>query len=193
VCNSLNILEMPMESSFKTNLYFKRLLVFAGVTTLVLILLLTMIRSERSILTTQSIPAFNHTLNNDTLMFKFNPKWDDFAIAVKTGREVALERVPIQLLTFLSDVKNKIIIGDGPNVTIGDYEMIDVYTNLYKNIKPSIHKSKSLVFLIFKDQQKLPRELFLMKTQLDGNRTHTKTCQGSRNCTGDSQTPNGIL
>ena len=73
----------------------------------------------------------------------YNPQWDDFAIALKTGSDVALQRVPIQLLTFLSDVKNKIIIGDGPNVTVGDYEMIDVYTNLYNDSKPSLKKSKN--------------------------------------------------
>jgi hypothetical protein len=72
----------------------------------------------------------------------YNPQWDDFAIALKTGSDVALQRVPIQLLTFLSDVKNKIIIGDGPNVKIGSYKMIDVYTNLYNDSKPSIKKSK---------------------------------------------------
>ena len=72
-----------------------------------------------------------------------NPLWDDFAIALKTGSDVALQRVPIQLLTFLSDVKNKIIIGDRPNVTVGDYEMIDVYTNLYNYSEPSLKKSKN--------------------------------------------------
>jgi hypothetical protein len=67
-------------------------------------------------------------------------KWDDFAIALKTGSEVALERVPIQLLTFLADVRNKIIIGDAPNIKVGGMEVIDVYTNLYD--KSSLKKSK---------------------------------------------------
>ena len=67
--------------------------------------------------------------------------WDDFAIALKTGSEVALQRVPIQLVTFLADVKNKIIIGNGPNITVGGIEVIDVYTNLYNETHSSIGKS----------------------------------------------------
>ena len=73
---------------------------------------------------------------------KYDPRWDDFAIALKTGSDVAVQRVPIQLITFLSDVRNKIIIGDRPNVIIGDYEMIDVYTNLYNDSNSSLNKSK---------------------------------------------------
>jgi hypothetical protein len=73
---------------------------------------------------------------------KYDSQWDDFAFALKTGKQVALNRVPIQLLTFLADVKNKIVIGDGPNVTIGEFEMIDVYTDLYKDKQSSIQKSK---------------------------------------------------
>jgi hypothetical protein len=70
--------------------------------------------------------------------------WDDFAIALKTGSEVALQRVPIQLVTFLADVKNKIIIGNGPNITVGGIEVIDVYTNLYNETHPYI--AKSMIF-----------------------------------------------
>jgi hypothetical protein len=68
-------------------------------------------------------------------------QWDDLAIALKTGSEVALQRVPIQLVTFLADVKNKIMIGNGPNITVGDIEVIDVYTNLYNETHSSIGKS----------------------------------------------------
>jgi hypothetical protein len=64
----------------------------------------------------------------------YDPQWDNFAFALKTGREVALTRTPIQLLTFLKDVQNKIIIGDGPNITVGSFEMIDVFTHLYDAI-----------------------------------------------------------
>ena len=67
------------------------------------------------------------------MISKHNPQWDDFAIALKTGSDVALQRV----------LKNKIIIGDRPNVTVGDYEMIDVYTNLYNYSEPSLKKSKN--------------------------------------------------
>jgi hypothetical protein len=168
------MLEMPSVSNFKTNRYLKRLLVFAAITFILLFGLMTMTRSQKSIGTSsQSRIASNQSMTH-TPFLKFDPQWDDFAIAVKTGSEVALQRVPIQLLTFLSDVRNKIIIGDGPNVTVGDYEMIDVYTHLYDGSKPSIKKSKSFSYLIFKG---LLMQLFLMKTLQDGNRTHTKTCQ----------------
>ena len=71
----------------------------------------------------------------------YDPKWDDLAIALKSGKDVALERVPIQLLTFLADVRNKIIIGDD-NVTIGEYEMIDVVNKHYNTLGNTLRKSK---------------------------------------------------
>ena len=69
----------------------------------------------------------------------YDSQWDDLAIALKTGKEVALQRVPIQLLTFLADVRNKIIIGDD-NVTIGEYAMINVVSDLYSQSEKSIIK-----------------------------------------------------
>ena len=63
---------------------------------------------------------------------RFDPAWDAWAIALKTGQDVALSRTPIQLLTFLSSVRNKIVIGEAPGVTIGNQEMIDVFTGLYE-------------------------------------------------------------
>ena len=136
------MLDMPDASKFKTNRFFKRLLVFVVMTFIIMYGLLATAKSDMGDPESQSVLDFNDSLNN-TSNLKFDPQWDDFAIALKTGSDVALQRVPIQLLTFLSDVKNKIIIGDGPNVTVGDYEMIDVYTNLYNDSKPSLKKSKN--------------------------------------------------
>ena len=83
------------------------------------------------------------THSNDSSSGKtmYDPKWDDLAIALKSGKDVALERVPIQLLTFLADVRNKIIIGDD-NVTIGEYEMIDVVNKHYNTLGNTLRKSK---------------------------------------------------
>ena len=136
------MLDMPDSSKFKTNSFFKRLLVIVVLTFIILYGLLATAKSDMGNPESQSVFDFNDSLNN-TSNLKFDPQWDDFAIALKTGSDVALQRVPIQLLTFLSDVKNKIIIGDRPNVTVGDYEMIDVYTNLYNYSEPSLKKSKN--------------------------------------------------
>lgn len=67
---------------------------------------------------------------------QYDPKWNGFAIALKTGKDVALKRTPIQLLTFLTDVQNVILIGEAPGVRVGQREMVDVYTGLYD--KPNV-------------------------------------------------------
>ena len=84
---------------------------------------------------------FKESINSESKIGN-DSQWDDFAIALKTGKEVALERAPIQLLTFLADVKNKIIIGNGPNVTVGEMEVIDVITDLYTHTPSNLRKSK---------------------------------------------------
>ncbi|KAJ3091000.1 hypothetical protein HK102_001999 [Quaeritorhiza haematococci] len=66
---------------------------------------------------------------------EFDSSLDSFVIALKTGKEVALERVPVQLLTFLRGVRNLVVIGEAPKVQIGNIRMIDVYTDLYKNLE----------------------------------------------------------
>jgi hypothetical protein len=72
----------------------------------------------------------NRIILNSTIVQ--DGKYDHIAIALKTGKDVALKRTPIQFLTFLSRVKNVIMIGEAPGVFVGDVPMIDVYTNLYK-------------------------------------------------------------
>jgi hypothetical protein len=55
------------------------------------------------------------------------------AVVLKTGKEVALQRTAVQLLTFLKPVKNLILIASSPNVTVGSHAAVDVYTNLYED------------------------------------------------------------
>jgi hypothetical protein len=59
-------------------------------------------------------------------------RYDNIAIALKTGKDVALDRTSIQLLTFLSEINNLIVIGEAPGIKIGKWSMVDVYTNLYE-------------------------------------------------------------
>ncbi|KAL2913544.1 hypothetical protein HK105_207004 [Polyrhizophydium stewartii] len=61
----------------------------------------------------------------------------NLAVALKTGRDVALERTPIQLLTFLSDVPNLIVIAEAPGVSVGAHQVIDVYSGMYAALNTS--------------------------------------------------------
>ncbi|KAJ3208579.1 hypothetical protein HDU67_006671 [Dinochytrium kinnereticum] len=58
-------------------------------------------------------------------------RFDKFAVALKTGAEVAVERASIHLVTFLKKINNLVIIGESPGIHIGDHPMIDVYTGVY--------------------------------------------------------------
>jgi hypothetical protein len=58
-------------------------------------------------------------------------KYDKYAVALKTGMEVALKRTPVQILTFLRPINNLILVGEAPGVSVGKYKMVDVYTHLY--------------------------------------------------------------
>jgi len=62
--------------------------------------------------------------------------WDNIAVAVKTGAETALQRVPTQAATLLRHVKKWILVGEDGGVNIGDKEMIDVYSDLYTASRP---------------------------------------------------------
>lgn len=69
-----------------------------------------------------------------TVSNSYDPNFNNFAVALKTGKDVALTRTPIQILTYLSKLKNMIIIGEAPHVFVGNHEMVDVYTHLYDNL-----------------------------------------------------------
>ncbi|KAJ3219209.1 hypothetical protein HDU67_002205 [Dinochytrium kinnereticum] len=60
-------------------------------------------------------------------------RFDDFAIALKTGQDTSATRVSVQLITFLTHIKHKIVIGDSPNEYIGFHPVIDVYSGLYEH------------------------------------------------------------
>ncbi|KAI8905174.1 hypothetical protein EDD86DRAFT_182583, partial [Gorgonomyces haynaldii] len=62
-------------------------------------------------------------------------KWSKYAFALKTGKDVALTRTPIQILTFLKHIDNVILIGEAPGVSVGSIPMLDVYTHLYDDLK----------------------------------------------------------
>ncbi|ORZ33920.1 hypothetical protein BCR44DRAFT_118307 [Catenaria anguillulae PL171] len=85
-------------------------------------------------------PAANHQQPVDHVDFQSrlssppyrltDPRWDHIVIALKSGIEVAADKVPIQLATFLQGVKNIWLFGDGV-MRVGDYEMVDVVTGTY--------------------------------------------------------------
>ncbi|KAJ8327021.1 hypothetical protein QVD99_005110 [Batrachochytrium dendrobatidis] len=66
-----------------------------------------------------------------------NSRFDKIAVVIKTGRDVALTRTPIQLLTFVEPIKNAIIIAEAGGVNVGRYDVVDVYTGLYKSLNES--------------------------------------------------------
>lgn len=77
-------------------------------------------------------PAYQEPLlQTSAFMNTTNPRYSKFAVAVKTGREIALKRVPIQLMTFLKGVENVVLIGEAAGVWVGKHEMVDVITHLY--------------------------------------------------------------
>ncbi|KAJ3262026.1 hypothetical protein HK103_003869 [Boothiomyces macroporosus] len=61
-------------------------------------------------------------------------KYDNLAFAVKTGKDIAQKRAPIQFLTFLAPVRNILMIGEAPGIAVGDIPMIDVVSHLYDGI-----------------------------------------------------------
>lgn len=62
------------------------------------------------------------------LHVKYNKDWDNLVIALKTGKSTILRRVPIQMATFLSDVRNLVIFGD-EDAVMGELQMINIINN----------------------------------------------------------------
>ncbi|KAI8844802.1 hypothetical protein BC829DRAFT_419726 [Chytridium lagenaria] len=96
------------------------------------------------------IRAPHHTLNTrQTRSHPLTPinhkesRFDQFAVALKTSHDTAASRASIQLVTFLSHIRHKILIGDFPNEYLGPTPIIDVITNLY-NETEAILKQKQL-------------------------------------------------
>ena len=63
-----------------------------------------------------------------------------FAVAVKSGRDTALIRLPIQLLTFLKRLDKVVIIGESDGVWVGNIPVKDVYTGVYEDAERNIAK-----------------------------------------------------
>ncbi|KAJ3240205.1 hypothetical protein HDU77_011168 [Chytriomyces hyalinus] len=55
----------------------------------------------------------------------------NIAVVLKTGSETLIDRVAIQLATFLNRIENLLVVGDKPGFAIGDYEILDLYSQLY--------------------------------------------------------------
>ncbi len=60
----------------------------------------------------------------------YSPQWDNWAIALKSGHQVAFDRVPIVLETYLGSVRNMMLIGETSNVTINGARMVGVDVTL---------------------------------------------------------------
>ena len=56
---------------------------------------------------------------------RYNAEWDDWAIGLKTGKNTLMNRVPVQMATFLSDVRNLVIFGD-EDAEFGKLKMINI-------------------------------------------------------------------
>jgi hypothetical protein len=67
-------------------------------------------------------------LHSDSDSKNYTKKWDDVVIGVKTGKRTILRRVPIQISTFLKDVRNLVIFGD-EDATLGKLKMINIIKN----------------------------------------------------------------
>ncbi|KAI8826504.1 hypothetical protein BJ741DRAFT_714474 [Chytriomyces cf. hyalinus JEL632] len=71
--------------------------------------------------------TIHQSINSSTLRGQF----PNIAIVLKTGSETLIDRVAIQLATFLNRIENLLVVGDKPGFAIGDYKMVDVYSQLY--------------------------------------------------------------
>ncbi|KAJ3227495.1 hypothetical protein HDU81_006713 [Chytriomyces hyalinus] len=68
---------------------------------------------------------------NQTITPTSEGTFPNIAVVLKTGSETLIDRVAIQLVTFLNRIENLLVVGDKSGFAIGDYEMVDVYSQLY--------------------------------------------------------------
>ncbi|KAI8930018.1 hypothetical protein BC831DRAFT_440936 [Entophlyctis helioformis] len=52
-----------------------------------------------------------------------NPRFDDIAVAVLTSRDTATSNVPIQLVTFLKQLRHMIVVGDESHAHVGSFDV----------------------------------------------------------------------
>ncbi|KAI8822341.1 hypothetical protein BJ741DRAFT_672382 [Chytriomyces cf. hyalinus JEL632] len=79
-------------------------------------------------------PSINQTTAAPTAEGQF----PNIAIVLKTGSETLIDRVVIQLATFLNRIENLLVVGDKPGFAIGDYKMVDVYSQLYVDTRKRV-------------------------------------------------------
>ncbi|KAJ3067192.1 hypothetical protein HDU98_009607 [Podochytrium sp. JEL0797] len=60
-------------------------------------------------------------------------KFPNIAIALKTGSETAASRAMAQVVTFLSEAQNVLVIGDTTGIRIGDIEVQDALTEVFEH------------------------------------------------------------
>ncbi|KAJ3123635.1 hypothetical protein HK100_011540 [Physocladia obscura] len=86
----------------------------------------------------QSISVFH---SNDPPARNFHGVLPHFALALKTGSETAAARSAVQLMTFLSEAQNVILVAEAPT-RIGSWIVEDVYSNAYTDAQARIDASK---------------------------------------------------
>ncbi|KAI9335703.1 hypothetical protein BDR26DRAFT_936344 [Obelidium mucronatum] len=82
-----------------------------------------------------------------------------FAIALKTGGETVADRVPIQLMTFLADVENLVLIGDDVQGEIGNRQVVDVYSGLYEKTRERLGIIQGGGMTVGQKPQELPKQV----------------------------------
>jgi hypothetical protein len=86
---------------------------------------------------------------------KTNRPLDRIAVALKTGGDVALQRVPIQLITFLSPITSLLVIGDRVG-SIGVHPIHDVCSFLTKRSTERVHENQTSLGWIQDAQKNIP-------------------------------------
>jgi hypothetical protein len=74
-----------------------------------------------------------------------DPRWDDYAFGLKSGVNVAVDKTPIQFLTFLSRVKHVWLFGDG-KINVGNHKMEDVATGSFQRASESLQATGMLQY-----------------------------------------------
>eukprot|EP00877_Chromochloris_zofingiensis_P014369 jgi/Chrzof1/9186/Cz03g39040.t1 len=102
-------------------------------------------------------------------------KYSHIAVAVKTSQETALQRVPVQLLTFLKEIDNLLIIGDAPDLRVGNHTVVDV-----------LHEALALEFAAKDNLADWEADLFQSVQQQDDS--YRKTAAGFWRATNSTPT-----
>ncbi|KAJ3076326.1 hypothetical protein HDU98_004310 [Podochytrium sp. JEL0797] len=71
-------------------------------------------------------------------------RFSRLAVALKSGHETLLTRVPMQLLTTLSLIPNLVIVGDTQGWIAGR-EMVDVYSGVYERVRERVGVGRTVV------------------------------------------------